>query len=92
MENEEGLKLIVSNFLNLKRNCEENYKLVSLLPKYSNKTQIIPQFKKTFELLNKLWKYQQDYRKELVNNQFYSLERREIGKLATKIAQIYYHY
>jgi hypothetical protein len=45
---------------------------------------------RTFEVYTKLWKYQQENRAIL--EQKYGLKRWQIGEIASKIGQLYYHY
>lgn len=47
-------------------------------------------FQKTFEVFTKLWKYQQNYRGVL--EALVGLKRYEIGDIASKIGQLYYHF
>jgi hypothetical protein len=49
-------------------------------------------FQKTFEVYTKLWKYQQQHRNFLEDKEKYGLKRWEIGEIASKIGQLYYHY
>ncbi|KAF9907752.1 hypothetical protein EC991_010622 [Linnemannia zychae] len=49
-----------------------------------------PYFQKTFEIFSKLWKFQQQNRFVLENS--YGLKRWEVGEIASKIGQLYYHY
>ncbi|KAG0379581.1 hypothetical protein BGX24_012616 [Mortierella sp. AD032] len=49
-----------------------------------------PYFQKTFEVFSKLWKFQQQNRFVLENS--YGLKRWEVGEIASKIGQLYYHY
>ncbi|KAG0265785.1 hypothetical protein DFQ27_000358 [Actinomortierella ambigua] len=49
-----------------------------------------PYFQKTFEVFTKLWKFQQQNRFVLENS--YGLKRWEVGEIASKIGQLYYHY
>lgn len=51
-----------------------------------------PYFQKTFEVYTKLWKFQQIQRPVLENKDRYGLKRHEIGEIASKIGQLYYHY
>ncbi|KAH6560057.1 hypothetical protein BASA50_003204 [Batrachochytrium salamandrivorans] len=51
-----------------------------------------PYFQRTFEVYTKIWKFQQTYRSVLDNKEYYGLKRWEIGELASKIGQLYYHY
>ncbi|KAI8051341.1 hypothetical protein BDF22DRAFT_693267 [Syncephalis plumigaleata] len=47
-------------------------------------------FQKTFEVYTRLWQFQQKHRAMLV--EAYGLKRWEIGEIASKIGQLYYHY
>ncbi|OAD02142.1 hypothetical protein MUCCIDRAFT_40549, partial [Mucor lusitanicus CBS 277.49] len=49
-------------------------------------------FEKTFEVYTKLWKFQQTHRSILENKSNYGLKRWEVGEIASKIGQLYYHY
>ncbi|KAF9195376.1 hypothetical protein BGZ50_004752 [Haplosporangium sp. Z 11] len=49
-----------------------------------------PYFQKTFEVFSKLWRFQQQNRFVLENS--YGLKRWEVGEIASKIGQLYYHY
>ncbi|CAG8624928.1 15258_t:CDS:10 [Acaulospora morrowiae] len=51
-----------------------------------------PYFQKTFEVYTKLWKFQQQNRFVLENKENYGLKRWEVGEIASKIGQLYYHY
>ncbi|KAJ3035830.1 hypothetical protein HDV00_003365 [Rhizophlyctis rosea] len=51
-----------------------------------------PHFQRTFEVYTKLWKFQQQHRSILENKEYYGLKRWEIGEVASKIGQLYYHY
>jgi len=61
------------------------------LPQYENKQWQL-YFQKTFEIYTKLWKFQQEKRTILENKEYYGLKRWEIGEIASKIGQLYYHY
>ena len=47
-------------------------------------------FGRTFDVYTKLWKFQQQHR--LVLDSKYGLKRWQIGEIASKIGQLYYHY
>lgn len=47
-------------------------------------------FGRTFDVYTKLWKYQQQHRHIL--DRRYGLKRWQIGEIASKIGQLYYHY
>ncbi|KAK9696573.1 hypothetical protein K7432_012398 [Basidiobolus ranarum] len=51
-----------------------------------------PYFQRTFEIYTKLWKFQQQHRIVLENKDNYGLKRWEVGEIASKIGQLYYHY
>lgn len=54
-------------------------------------TAILTRFLFTF-LLFQLWKYQQQHRATLENESVYGLKRWQVGEIASKIGQLYYHY
>ncbi|KAJ2957468.1 hypothetical protein NQZ79_g6827 [Umbelopsis isabellina] len=60
------------------------------------KPSFIQYFEKTFEVYTKvcamLWKFQQIHRAILEDKNYYGLKRWEIGEIASKIGQLYYHY
>lgn len=51
-----------------------------------------PYFQRTFEIYTKLWKFQQVHRSILESKDHYGLKRWEVGEIASKIGQLYYHY
>ncbi|CAO3671664.1 unnamed protein product [Rhizopus stolonifer] len=51
-----------------------------------------PYFEKTFEVYTKLWKFQQTHRPILEDQASCGLKRWEVGEIASKIGQLYYHY
>ncbi|XP_072045111.1 protein SCAI-like isoform X2 [Amphiura filiformis] len=59
------------------------------LPQYGHK-QWQSYFGRTFDIYTKLWKYQQQNRQVL--DARYGLKRWQIGEIASKIGQLYYHY
>lgn len=59
------------------------------LPQYGHK-QWQPYFGRTFDVYTKLWKFQQQHRPIL--DARYGLKRWQIGEIASKIGQLYYHY
>uniref|UniRef100_A0A8C1UGM3 Protein SCAI-like n=1 Tax=Cyprinus carpio TaxID=7962 RepID=A0A8C1UGM3_CYPCA len=59
------------------------------LPQYGHK-QWQSYFGRTFDIYTKLWKFQQQHRQVLDNR--YGLKRWQIGEVASKIGQLYYHY
>ncbi|XP_066917584.1 protein SCAI-like isoform X2 [Clytia hemisphaerica] len=79
--------------------CEEFNRLVSRsnelfiglrdLPRFGVK-QWQSQFVKTFDVYTKLWKFQQD--KRFILEEHVGLKRHQIGEIASKVGQLYYHY
>ena len=59
------------------------------LPQYGHK-QWQAYFGRTFDIYTKLWKFQQQHRQILDTK--YGLKRWQIGEIASKIGQLYYHY
>lgn len=59
------------------------------LPQYGHR-QWQAYFGRTFDVYTKLWKFQQQHR--LVLDSKYGLKRWQIGEIASKIGQLYYHY
>ncbi len=59
------------------------------LPQYGHK-QWQAYFGRTFDVYTKLWKFQQQHRHILDIK--YDLKRWQIGEIASKIGQLYYHY
>ncbi|XP_023244550.1 protein SCAI-like, partial [Centruroides sculpturatus] len=59
------------------------------LPQYGHK-QWQAYFGRTFDVYTKLWKFQQQHRQILDSK--YGLKRWQIGEIASKIGQLYYHY
>ncbi|CAO3599910.1 unnamed protein product [Absidia cylindrospora] len=62
------------------------------LPPTGSHRQWRPYFEKTFEVYTKLWKFQQGHRTLLEEKNNYGLKRWEVGEIASKIGQLYYHY
>eukprot|EP01103_Thecamoeba_quadrilineata_P016025 TRINITY_DN523_c0_g1_i2.p1 TRINITY_DN523_c0_g1~~TRINITY_DN523_c0_g1_i2.p1 ORF type:complete len:308 (+),score=50.66 TRINITY_DN523_c0_g1_i2:1092-2015(+) len=60
------------------------------LPQFGK--QWLPYFQKTFEVYTKLWKFQQQHRNVLENKERFGLKRWDIGEIASKIGQLYYHF
>ncbi|CAH0716621.1 unnamed protein product, partial [Brenthis ino] len=59
------------------------------LPSYGHK-QWQAHFGRTFDIYSKLWKFQQQHRSTLDTR--YGLKRWQIGEIASKIGQLYYHF
>ncbi|KAL0077826.1 protein SCAI [Phycomyces blakesleeanus] len=62
------------------------------LPPTGSHRQWRPYFEKTFEVYTKLWRFQQAHRPILENKNNYGLKRWEVGEIASKVGQLYYHY
>ncbi|ORX49859.1 hypothetical protein DM01DRAFT_1367959 [Hesseltinella vesiculosa] len=62
------------------------------LPPTGNYRQWRHYFEKTFEVYTNLWKFQQTHRALLEDKSNYGLKRWEVGEIASKIGQLYYHY
>ncbi|EFA81369.1 UPF0682 family protein [Heterostelium album PN500] len=80
----------VKTFEHLLRKSQRLFVGLRDLPQFGRQWQ--PFFQKTFELYTKLWKHQQLYRSILEDKTKYGLKRCEIGEIASKIGQLYYHY
>jgi len=89
--NEDKMK-IVDEFQYLLERSQQLFAGLRDLPPTGSQKQWQPYFKRTFEVYTKLWKYQQQHRAVLENKEYYGLKRVEIGEIASKIAQLYYHY
>ncbi|GAM26012.1 hypothetical protein SAMD00019534_091870 [Acytostelium subglobosum LB1] len=79
----------IKTFEHLLRKSQSLFVGLRDLPQFGRQWQ--PFFQKTFELYTKLWKHQQQYR-SLLETDKYGLKRCEIGEIASKIGQLYYHY
>ncbi|TPX50258.1 hypothetical protein SeLEV6574_g01006 [Synchytrium endobioticum] len=81
---------VVEEFLFLLEKSQQLFAGLRDLPPTGRNWQ--PYFQRTFEVYTKLWKYQQQHRSMLENKDAYGLKRWEIGEVASKIGQLYYHY
>jgi hypothetical protein len=81
---------IVKNFESLVRKSSRLFGSLRDLPQFGKYWSA--HFQKTFEVYTKLWKYQQQHRAVLEDKEKYGLKRWEIGEIASKIGQLYYHY
>ncbi|KAI9188657.1 hypothetical protein H9P43_000078 [Blastocladiella emersonii ATCC 22665] len=50
-----------------------------------------PYFQRAFAVFTKLWKFQQLHRLTLEKEESYGLKRHEVGEIASRIGQLYYH-
>merc|ERR1711934_765464 len=82
---------VVEDFKALLEKSQSFFSNLRDLPQYENK-QWKAFYEKTFEIYTKLWKFQQEHRSILENRDYYGLKRWEIGEIASKIGQLYYHY
>nr|CAB3265882.1 protein SCAI [Phallusia mammillata] len=82
-------KKVVQEFCDLLECSKELFNGLRDLPQYGQR-HWQPYFARTFETYTKLWKFQQENRAIL--DTVYNLKRWQIGEIASKIGQLYYHY
>uniref|UniRef100_F6YDK0 Protein SCAI n=1 Tax=Ciona intestinalis TaxID=7719 RepID=F6YDK0_CIOIN len=80
---------VVQEFCELLECSKQLFNGLRDLPQYGQR-QWQPYFARTFETYTKLWKFQQENR--LILDRDYNLKRWQIGEIASKIGQLYYHY
>lgn len=80
---------VVSEFCHLLEKSKQLFNGLRDLPQYGHK-QWQAYFGRTFDIYTKLWKFQQQHRAILDGR--YGLKRWQIGEIASKIGQLYYHY
>merc|ERR1719210_451166 len=80
---------IVNEFCHLLEKSKQLFNGLRDLPQYGHK-QWQAYFGRTFDIYTKLWKFQQQNRAIL--DARYGLKRWQIGEIASKIGQLYYHY
>ncbi|XP_043476429.1 protein SCAI isoform X2 [Leptopilina heterotoma] len=80
---------IVLEFCHLLEKSKQLFNGLRDLPQYGHK-QWQAYFGRTFDIYTKLWKFQQQHRQVLDTK--YGLKRWQIGEIASKIGQLYYHY
>ena len=85
----EDERKIVSEFCHLLEKSKQLFNGLRDLPQYGHK-QWQAYFGRTFDIYTKLWKFQQQHRAVLDSR--YGLKRWQIGEIASKIGQLYYHY
>uniref|UniRef100_H3BG28 Suppressor of cancer cell invasion n=1 Tax=Latimeria chalumnae TaxID=7897 RepID=H3BG28_LATCH len=85
----QGERKIVTDFCYLLDKSKQLFNGLRDLPQYGQK-QWQSYFGRTFDVYTKLWKFQQQHRQVLDNR--YGLKRWQIGEIASKIGQLYYHY
>ncbi|XP_053195347.1 protein SCAI [Scomber japonicus] len=92
-ENEDDIPLgerkTVTDFCYLLDKSKQLFNGLRDLPQYGHK-QWQSYFGRTFDVYTKLWKFQQQHRQVLDSR--YGLKRWQIGEVASKIGQLYYHY
>ncbi|KAL5011620.1 hypothetical protein ScPMuIL_010171 [Solemya velum] len=86
---DENEKKIVNEFCHLLEKSKQLFNGLRDLPQYGHK-QWQSYFGRTFDVYTKLWKFQQQHRQILDTK--YGLKRWQIGEVASKIGQLYYHY
>uniref|UniRef100_A0A8B9KU87 Suppressor of cancer cell invasion n=1 Tax=Astyanax mexicanus TaxID=7994 RepID=A0A8B9KU87_ASTMX len=84
-----GERKTVTDFCYLLDKSKQLFNGLRDLPQYGHK-QWQSYFGRTFDVYTKLWKFQQQHRSVLDNR--YGLKRWQIGEVASKIGQLYYHY
>ena len=80
---------VVNEFCHLLEKSKQLFNGLRDMPQYGHK-QWQAYFGRTFDIYTKLWKFQQQHRAIL--DQRYGLKRWQIGEIASKIGQLYYHY
>lgn len=87
MEEEE--RKVVNEFCHLLEKSKQLFNGLRDMPQYGHK-QWQGYFGRTFDIYTRLWKFQQQHRPIL--DRKYGLKRWQIGEIASKIGQLYYHY
>ncbi|XP_074603750.1 protein SCAI [Brevipalpus obovatus] len=80
---------IVAEFCHLLEKSKQLFNGLRDLPQFGHR-QWQPYFGRTFDVYTRLWKFQQQHRQILDTK--YGLKRWQIGEVASKIGQLYYHY
>ncbi|XP_021190858.2 protein SCAI isoform X1 [Helicoverpa armigera] len=86
---DEHERKIIIEFCHLLEKSKQLFNGLRELPQYGHK-QWHSYFGKTFDVYTKLWKFQQQHRAILDSK--YGLKRWQIGEIASKIGQLYYHF
>lgn len=86
---DEDERKIVGEFVHLLEKSKQLFNGLRDLPSHGHK-QWQGYFGRTFDIYTKLWKFQQQNRAIL--DARYGLKRWQIGEVASKIGQLYYHY
>ncbi|EPZ35312.1 hypothetical protein ROZALSC1DRAFT_27090 [Rozella allomycis CSF55] len=85
-------KQIAQEFIFLMEKSQHVFIALKDLPPTATPKQWQPFFQRAFEIFTRLWKYQQEHRTILEQKEYYGIKRWEIGEIASKIGQLYYHY
>ncbi|KAJ0183623.1 hypothetical protein K1T71_000046 [Dendrolimus kikuchii] len=86
---EEHERKLIIEFCHLLEKSKQLFNGLRELPQYGHK-QWQTYFGRTFDVYTKLWKFQQQHRAVLDTK--YGLKRWQIGEIASKIGQLYYHF
>ncbi|XP_053624873.1 protein SCAI [Plodia interpunctella] len=86
---EDKHRKIIIEFCHLLEKAKQLFNGLRELPQYGHK-QWHSYFGRTFDVYTKLWKFQQLHRAILDTK--YGLKRWQIGEIASKIGQLYYHF
>ncbi|KAI5644827.1 protein SCAI domain-containing protein [Phthorimaea operculella] len=86
---EDHERKIIIEFCHLLEKSKQLFNGLRELPQYGHK-QWHSYFGRTFDVYTKLWKFQQQHRAILDSK--YGLKRWQIGEIASKIGQLYYHF
>ncbi|XP_013136550.1 PREDICTED: protein SCAI [Papilio polytes] len=86
---EDHERKVIIEFCHLLEKSKQLFNGLRELPQYGHK-QWHSYFGRTFDVYTKLWKFQQQHRLVLDNK--YGLKRWQIGEIASKIGQLYYHF
>jgi len=89
LDMEEEERKVVNEFCHLLEKSKQLFNGLRDMPQYGHK-QWQGYFGRTFDIYTKLWKFQQQHRTIL--DRKYGLKRWQIGEIASKIGQLYYHY
>ncbi|XP_073105685.1 uncharacterized protein [Elaeis guineensis] len=74
-------------FRSLVERADRKFARVRDLPPYGRGPQLLQYYRKVFKAYTRLWRFQQEHRRELVGA---GLRRWEIGEIASRIGQLYY--
>lgn len=80
---------IIIEFCHLLEKSKQLFNGLRELPQYGHKQWSL-YFGRTFDIYTRLWKYQQQHRAVLDSK--YGMKRWQIGEIASKIGQLYYHF